>query len=210
MRVKSVFFDLDGTLWPPHSVVLPAFRRVFDQLGLPVPDEATLLDTLGYQNDQIWRGLLPDADDVIREQADHMMGQAEEDLLLEGHGKPFPGVVETMAALQGAGCSLYLLSNCGSKYLRTVPECLGIDQYLTDRFCAGDFPGLSKQQILATALPQVRLPAAMVGDRWHDIAAGKENGLLSIGCSYGLGDPRELADADRLIAQFAELLQVLA
>ncbi|MGI6357354.1 MAG: HAD family hydrolase [Bacillota bacterium] len=210
MRVKTVLFDLDGTLWAPHSVVLPAYRRVFDQLGLPLPDEDTLLDTLGYQNDQIWRRLLPEADSATRERADRLMEQAEHDLLLAGHGEPFPGVRGTLAALVEAGCSLYVLSNCGAKYLHTVPECLGIDTYLQDRFCAGDFPGLSKQQILSTVLPQLQLPAAMVGDRWHDIAAGKGNGLLTIGCRFGMGDEQELSQADHLIDQFSDLLKVLA
>ena len=209
MRVKTVFFDLDGTLWAPHSVVLPAFRQVFLELGSLVPADETLLDTLGYPIDEIWLRLLPESDAATRELANHMMGRAEMALIAAGWGSPFSGVANTLAALSSAGCALYILSNCQSEYLQVVPDALGIGQYFTGRFCAGGFPGLSKAEILAKVLPTVQLPAAMIGDRWHDIAAGKQNGLLAIGCSYGLGRDQELAEADSLIRSFPELLSIL-
>lgn len=209
MRVKTVFFDLDGTLWPPHSVVLPAFRQVFCELGLPVPADDILLDTLGYPIDEIWLRLLPTAEAATRDLANQMMGQAETALITEGKGTLFAGVAHTLEALSTAGCALYILSNCQSEYLQVVPDALGIGQFFTGRFCAGEFPGLSKAEILTKLLPTVQQPAAMVGDRWHDIAAGKQNGLLSIGCSYGLGTDQELAEADVLIRAFPELLSIL-
>lgn len=210
MRVRSVFFDLDGTLWAPHSVVLPAFRQVFDRLGWSVPDDATLLDTLGYQNEVIWQRLLPGAGAAARQQADQLMAEAELELIRSGVGRPFPQVDETLAALAGAGCSLYILSNCGSGYLQAVPDALGIGRHFSDRFCAGDFPGLTKSQILTRVLPTAPQPAAMVGDRWHDIAAGVENGLLTIGCCFGVGQSTELDQADYRIRSFAELWPILA
>lgn len=209
MRTKTVFFDLDGTLWPPHSVVLPAYRRVFRELALPVPSDDLLLDTLGYQNADIWQRLLPETDSAIWARADRLMEQAEHDLIRAGHGQPFPGVSETLAALQGLGCQLHILSNCGTKYLQAVPDALGIGCFFAERFCAGGFPGLSKAEIMASVLPRMSLPAAMVGDRWHDIAAGRQNGLFTVGCSYGVGRSGELVEADRIINSFPELLPLL-
>lgn len=210
MRIRTVFFDLDGTLWPPHSVVLPAYRRVFQELSLPAPADEVLLDTLGYQNEDIWRRLLPESDQAVWQQADRLMGQAEQDLISSGQAAPFPGVVDTLGKLYGAGCQLHILSNCGPDYLRAVPNALGIGQFFTGRFCAGDFPGKSKAEIMAAVLPGMALPGAMVGDRWHDIAAGRENGLLTVGCQYGVGRPGELTAADHLISSFSELLSILA
>jgi phosphoglycolate phosphatase-like HAD superfamily hydrolase len=199
---------LDGTLWAPHAVVLPAFGRVFRQLQLPAPDETVLLDTLGYQNDQIWRRLLPKSSPEARELANRLMAKAELDLIREGVAKPFPGVAQTLQSLAQAGCSLYILSNCGPEYLRAVPDALGIGHLFTGRFCAGDFPGLTKAEILALQLPAITLPGAMVGDRWHDMEAGRLNGFLTIGCCFGVGNDQELQQADHLIHRFVDLLAV--
>lgn len=205
-----MFFDLDGTLWPPHSVVLPAYRRVFQELRLPSPTDEALLDTLGYQNEDIWRRLLPGSEQGLRQQADRLMGQAELELIRAGLAQPFPGVADTLAKLRGAGYTLHILSNCGPSYLQAVPDALGIGQFFSCRYCAGDFPGMSKTEIMTIVLPGMALPGAMVGDRWHDVAAGRANGLLTVGCDYGVGQVGELAEADHVISRFPDLLAILA
>ncbi len=210
MRTRTVFFDLDGTLWPPHSVVLPAYRRVFQELSLPSPTDQVLLDTLGYQNEDIWRRLLPESEQRVWQLADSLMAQAELELISSGLARPFPGVADTLVKLRDAGCDLHILSNCGPSYLRAVPDALGIGQFFAGRFCAGDFPGKTKAEIMAVVLPGMGLPGAMVGDRWHDIAAGKENGLLTVGCQFGVGQAGELSEADHVISSFPELLAILS
>ncbi|NLW17723.1 MAG: HAD family hydrolase [Firmicutes bacterium] len=209
MQVRTVFFDLDATLWPPHSVALPAFRQVLEELGQPVPRDEVLLSTLGYPTEEIWQELLPSASDRLRQQAKRLMEQVEVDLLKQGRAQPFPGVKSTLQRLQAAGITLCILSNCDRQYLQAVPDALGIGHLFSARFCAADFPGLTKSQILNRVLPRFSQPAAMVGDRWHDIEAGKDNRLLTIGCAFGLGNDQELAAADHRIEQFSQLEQIL-
>lgn len=210
MRIKTVFFDLDGTLWSTAEVALLAYRQTFAALGRPLPEPAVLLDTLGYPTAEIWQKLLPNASRAERELAQSHMERAELAALQQGLARPFPGVPETLQHLQSAGLVLCILSNCDAAYLQAVPDALGIGDCFQKRFCAADFPDLSKTAILKQVLPQFSLPAAMVGDRWHDIAAGRANGMLTIGCDYGLGQPAELAAADRRIAIFSELKAILA
>jgi phosphoglycolate phosphatase len=56
-----------------------------------------------------------------------------------------------------------------------------------------------------------RATAAMVGDREFDIRAGKNNGIFSIGVTYGYGSRAELeaAGADRICESPAELARLL-
>jgi phosphoglycolate phosphatase len=56
-----------------------------------------------------------------------------------------------------------------------------------------------------------RATAAMVGDREFDIRAGKNNGIFSIGVTYGYGSREELeaAGADRLCESPAEVARLL-
>lgn len=209
LHIRTVFFDLDGTLWPPHSVALPAFQRVLQELGCPIPGDDALLATLGYPTEEIWQKLLPNAASEVRQQANLLMEKAELELLRQGRAQPFPEVNSTLKRFFDAGVNLCILSNCEGGYLQAVPDALGIGHYFTARFCAGNFPGLTKSQILGQVLPRFPQPAAMVGDRWHDIEAGKDNNLLTIGCAYGLGNEQELAAADYRIRQFSQLEQIL-
>ncbi len=50
----------------------------------------------------------------------------------------------------------------------------------------------------------------MVGDREHDVIAGKRNGIFTIGVSYGYGSRHELigAGADRICDTPRELLEL--
>ena len=55
-------------------------------------------------------------------------------------------------------------------------------------------------------------PAAtvMVGDRHHDIDAGRACGTATLGVSWGIGEADELADADRIVHRPEELVEVLS
>jgi adenosylhomocysteine nucleosidase len=44
----------------------------------------------------------------------------------------------------------------------------------------------------------------MIGDRFSDIEAGKQNGLTTIGCHFGFGHQSEIAEADYHIHEFTE------
>lgn len=209
MSIRTVFFDLDATLWPPHSVALPAFHQVLKELAQPVPGDEVLLGTLGYPTEEIWQQLMPNATPELQQQANALMGKTELALLEQGRAQTFPGVSATLQRLHDAGLVLCILSNCDSDYLQAVPDALDIGHYFNERFCAGDYPGLTKSEILRQVLPRFRQPAAMVGDRWHDIEAGRDNGLLTIGCAFGLGEEQESLEADYRIHDFRELEQLL-
>jgi phosphoglycolate phosphatase len=56
-----------------------------------------------------------------------------------------------------------------------------------------------------------RTATAMVGDRAHDIVAGKRNGIFTVGVAYGYGGREELAaaGADRICDTPADVARVL-
>jgi len=209
MTIKSVVFDLDGTLWPPQSIVLPAYKKAFSQMPFPCPSDEALLETLGHQFDVIWQKLIPEASPEQKDRANELMARAEAEALgsLEAH--PYPGVKEILTQLHEAGVSLYILSNCERHYLLEVPDKLGIGHFFADRFCAEDYPGLTKSEILTRVLSNIPQPAVMVGDRFHDMEAGRDNGITTIACLFGFGVPKELAEADYKTASFAEVGKVL-
>ena len=207
--IKAVVFDLDGTLWPPQSIVLPAYKKAFSQMDFACPDEDALLETLGHQFDVIWQKLIPDASREQRKRANRLMACAEAEMLNTLDAHPYAGVKETLCQLQQRDVLLYILSNCERHYLLDVPDRLGIGHFFTDRFCAEDFPGLSKSHILEKVLPMMPHPAIMVGDRFHDMEAGRDNGLATIACTFGFGSPEELAEATYIANCFGEVREIL-
>lgn len=208
---KAVIFDLDGTLWPATEVALPAFRRVLHELNLPEVSDEALAHTLGYPLQEIWDMLIPREHRHLAPLADKLMEQAEHDLLLAGMGRTFPRVRETISQIRQQGFLTFICSNCQSAYLEFTPKALGIVDLFTQKYCAGMYNGLSKAAIVGIIKQEHSITTGfMVGDRFHDVEAGQQNGLVTVGCSFGTGKADELVAADYTIAKFDELTKVIA
>jgi len=203
---KAAIFDLDGTLWDPTTVALPAFRHVLARLGMPAVSDKELAMTLGYPLPEIWRMLLP-RDQLHRaNEADKLMEEAEAKLLAAGEGQPFPDVADTLTLIRQRGFSTYICSNCQPNYLHFTPDRLGLAHLFDGRYCAGQFPGLTKVEIVALIKKRHAITRGfMVGDRFHDVDAGLANDLTTVGCLFGIGTREELRQAHHLIHSFGEL-----
>ena len=51
--------------------------------------------------------------------------------------------------------------------------------------------------------------AIVIGDRAADIIGARENGVRSIGVSWGYGEPEELAEADDVVDSWPDLVVCL-
>lgn len=209
--LKAVIFDLDGTLWDARQVAIPAFREVLTTLGLPLPSDEVLAHTLGYPLHEIWEMLLPPEHRHLSLWADQLMERAELCLVDELQVLPFPGVHETLSHIRDLGYKTYICSNCSPNYLEFVTHQLDLVTLFDARYCAGQFPGLTKVDLVALVKERHHITGGyMVGDRFHDMLAGQANSLLTVGCSFGTGQPTELARADFTIATFASLKSIIA
>lgn len=207
---KAVVFDLDGTLWNATSVAIPAFREVLAALGISSVTDDELANTLGYPLHEIWDMLLPDGKKYLADEADRLMEATEARLLEQGYGKPFPGVPETLVFLRELGYKTFICSNCQPGYLKFTPDHLRIGHLFDERYCAGQFEGLTKVEMVALIKERHDITEGyMVGDRFHDVEAGKANGLVSVGCTFGTGQAHELKQADHVISSFVELKDIV-
>lgn len=205
----KIIFDLDGTLFQAGSVAIPAFKTVLQQLQQPIPDDSVLLNTLGYPITEIWQMLLPDRSIEEHQRAIALMDEAEAKLIRAGQGQLFPEVKATLEKLVNQGHQLYTLSNCQEPYLLTVTAAFQLQDLFTALYCAGMFPGETKVQILERILAGDK-HAVMVGDRFHDIEAGKLNNIPTVWCNYGFSQSSEIIDPDYTIDEFNKLLAIVA
>ncbi len=202
----KLVFDLDGTLFASGELATKAFKRVFDELGLMSPSDQDLVNTLGYPINEIWEMLLPNESEEVKSKASSLMEEIENQMIKDGEGNLFPEVIETLEKLRDRGHKLYILSNCDEPYLDIVSEVFKLEEIFTKRYCASMFPGKSKTEILKKILDGDTV-GIMVGDRFHDITAGKDNSISTVWCNYGYS--KEELKPDFEIATFSELYGIV-
>mgnify|MGYP005855591117 CR=1 FL=1 len=215
----ALIFDLDGTIFKTESIVLKAYRQTFHDLARmgfyhgAIPSDAEFLSTLGKIIPEIWAQLLPGASPEIKSKAAELMGNHEEKLLKSGEGMLFHGVDQTLTALKNRGCLLYVASNGTQHYIETVAYYTGIKNLFSGLYSSGGRKTKNKTELVKILLEENEISsknAVIIGDRFHDVAAGKELGLKVIGCKFGYGALEELKEADIIIDSFPEIMDGLA
>lgn len=207
--IKTLIFDLDGTLIDTSNLVLQVFASTISKFsGHPQPDETVMRSTFGHPDDVIWRMLLPGASDAERTDAYRLSSQEIEqgmktvDVLI-------PDARETLTELKRRGYTLTIASNCAIPYLNAVLDSQAIRTLFTRPLCLESVSGKVKAEILAEHF-KVFNPAesVMIGDRKSDMEAAEVHGIPAIGCQFGtsFGHENELAGASKVVHALPELL----
>lgn len=212
----AVIFDMDGTLLKTEEVAVPAFKGTFEQLKKDgdfsgnIPTDEELMGVFGLTLEDIWNKLLPGQSDQVKKKADKLMLQKELDILKEGNTHLYPHVKEVLSKIKSKGISLFIASNGLEEYIKGVCDYFEITDWFVDLYSAGRFQIDSKDDLVAKLLQDYAVEKAiMVGDRKSDIQAGKENGLLTIGCTYGFAAEGELSGADYHVDYFQDVFPII-
>lgn len=208
--MSAVAFDLDGCLVESRHAIPPSMRVAFESLGLAVPadDELHALIgpplTLGVASLLAARGEDPTlAPEVVRTyRADYREHMLERTPLM-------PGVDAVVRAL-AASRPVCVVTSKPAALATPIVEHLG----LLDLLAFVEGPSLeaeneSKVVTLRRALDRLPSIGWIVGDRHHDVDAGRANGVRTVGVLWGMGDADELAGADAIVDSPYELLEVL-
>jgi len=208
--MSAVAFDLDGCLIESRAAILPSVRVALAAHGLPaLPDEeiACLIGPpleLGFADLLRGRGADPSMAPSLVEayRADYRQHMLDRTTLVPG----IDVAVRKVAASRGA-C---VVTSKPAPFSIRILEHLG----LLDAFAFVEGPSFetggveSKVETLGRARARVDVDV-MVGDRHHDIDAGRAHGLTTVGVLWGMGDRMELADADHLVSTTDELAALL-
>jgi phosphoglycolate phosphatase len=202
-----VLFDLDGTLTDPASGITGSFRHALAMVGHPVADDLDLTWMIGpsMRENLVRHGLPGDLHDsaIDAYRARHLeVGLYDATLHV--------GAVELLDTLVDAGIAVALAT------AKPVPQAIRTLEHfgIADRFsvvagATADGHTIGKVGIVADALAQLGGPArsAMVGDRRHDVEAGRANGCTTIAVEWGYAEVGELDDVmpDHRIASFDAL-----
>ena len=206
--VRTLVFDLDGTLVDSVPDLADAARRMLARRGLAAVDDDDVASMVGDGVAVLVRrifarqGGVPDDAAQGEFLADYTAHAAERTL-------PYPGVLDGLARLRDAGWRLAVCTNKPVEPARQLLAGLG----MLGRFAAvtgGDSFAVRKpdpdhvRQTLALA-GGVPARAVMVGDNAHDITAGRGAGLRTIHAGWGYGTPAMAEGADAVAARFDQV-----
>lgn len=127
----------------------------------------------------------------------------------------YGGIEETLAQLSGAKEKLFVATAKNERVSRLIIPHFGLSGYFHQVYGGQEDESRTHKTELITHILQVEnldpADCVMVGDRYHDIAGAKTNGMKSIGVAYGFGGREELlqAGADAVIDDPKALLKLL-
>ena len=218
MSTSAVLFDLDGCLIDSRAGILASVHVAMSSCGLaPLPD-AELEWLIGPP---LRSGFAELCRRMGRDDADGSAAQALLDAYrvdyhqtMLGRTPLVDGIGDLLARLAGArpigvvtskprALAVEILGHHGLLRWMTVVEGPSFDE--------ADEP---KTETLARALASLDggpRASTMVGDRHHDVEAGRAHGLRTIGVTWGIGSAAELgeAGADAIVDSVAALEEAL-
>ncbi|MEE1353324.1 MAG: HAD-IA family hydrolase [Acutalibacteraceae bacterium] len=209
-KYRAVLFDFDGTLADTSPGIKNSIRYALGEKGIPVGDEKRLNYFIGpplYEGFSHVYGTDKElTDELVRLYRVYYSDRGVYECAL------FPGSLEMLKQLRGAGLRLAVVSSKPAHFLKIVLPHLGIE----DCFETVVGPELKnksadKSFLIRKALEELGESASpqvvMVGDRHYDIAGARDAGVTAAGVTYGFGTKEELqaAGAD-FLADSAESL----
>ncbi len=211
--VRTIVFDLDGTLVDTAPDLISALNFVLHREGLPPVPLESARDMIGAgARKLIERGLELEGRSVAHEDMTRLTGDFIDYYAahIADASRPFEGLEDALDDLQTLG---YRFAVCTNK-LEWLSKLL-LDQLgLSSRFsaiCGADTFGISKpdpailQQTIARAGGQLS-SAIMVGDAGPDIGVARRAGVPVIGVGFGYtAIPIADLKPDRLISHMREL-----
>lgn len=190
-------FDLDGTLTDPADGILSCHRWALESIGFSLDPDLETSTMIGPPVEELYSTLgVPDDryDEAIQAYRERfaIAGWLEDSL--------YDGVAELIETLSEAGWMLGVATMKLEPFAIRVLDRVG----LAERFDViagsdGARTRTTKRAVIEHALGQLdreHTGAVMIGDRHHDIDAGRALQMTTIGVAWGFGSVDELIGAN--------------
>ena len=200
MIVKSVVFDLDGTLVDSAPDIIEALRQALLATGLrDIPELPSTL--VGPPIRDILRKLPIEIDNATEDRivahfrSIYDNGPMERTVL-------YPGVFMVLQTLKRFGVTMYVATNKPHQPTTRLLANL-VPDLIRDQVCIDSLMGrrLDKTQMVGELMSRHRLEAettCVVGDGGSDIRAAIGQGCMAVAALYGYGSRDELEEAGAL------------
>ena len=209
-NVRIMILDFDGTLGDTAGVIVKTMQATIKELGLPSRSDEQCAAMIGLRLIEIPPVLFPECE-LDGEYYANTYRRLFHDFNTDGAVELYPNVLETLVELKKRGIILTIASSRSKASLTEYVSTLGLESVISFVLGADDVKdGKPAPEAVNRTLEKFGfLPeeALVVGDTTFDIQMGKAAGTRTCGVTYGNGSIESLADADRLIDDFRELLR---
>jgi phosphoglycolate phosphatase len=205
--MKTIVFDLDGTLVDSLADIIHSFRRGFEVYGLPVPTEDEVRPEIGKPLEMMYEVFAPSH---VRELCLAYRSYYPEHW---DHSSLYPGVRELLLELRRRGYRSAVATTKMTAMAKGLAGAVGLSE-LVDYIQGTDgFPPKPAPDVVFKAIAGAGGEGLwMVGDTTLDVLAGKAAGLKTYAVSWGTHGKEALASArpDILAPDLSLLLEELS
>lgn len=209
MIIKTLLFDLDGTLIDSIPLITMTFRKVFDHYGIPW-ENGEVLKTIGLPLKEVAEHYLPGRAGEFIELYSMFQREKQMDYI-----KLFPGALEAVETVKSSGYSAGVVTSKRRMPALTGLEITGLNKYMDVVVTVEDIskPKPDPEPVLRALELLNNKPenAVYIGDSWYDIIAGKRAGVVTIGVTWGMASRERLMEEGPkyIVDSFAELISTL-
>lgn len=194
--MKTILFDLDGTLTQPASGIINSFVHALTSLGQPVPAKETLGWIIGPALRESFSKLMSNADTVETAIA-HYREYYTDKGIFDAH--VFEGIPQTLETLKAKNYRLFVCTAKPRPFALRVLEHFSLSHFFENVY-GPDFDGHmdNKAHLLTLLLKENSLSpehCCLIGDRLYDASAALHNAVTPIGALWGFGSQEELQEA---------------
>ena len=209
--MKSLIFDIDGTLWDSRALVAEGYNiqlkaEGYDHLCV---DAEVLRPLFGKVMTEIADAILAEVPQPERYALMERCMETENRYLAENECKiGYAGVKETLELL-AKDYRLFIVSNAQCGYPELCMEKLGIAHLFQGHLCFGDTGTEKGQTILELMRRHNITDAVYIGDTQGDYEATLVADIPFVWAAYGFGSPAGAAGRITDIRQLPDTLKVL-
>jgi HAD superfamily hydrolase (TIGR01549 family) len=211
--LKTVIFDIDGTLLDSVDVHAEAWVRTFAHFGVNA-DFADVRSHIGEGGDRLMPAFLGDAapdaqqDEIQRYRTDLFKREYLSNI------RAFPKVRELFERIRADGRSVVLASSCSREEIGRYKELADISDLVDGEVTADDARSSKPApdiflKALESIAPVTAAQAIVIGDTRYDGQAARKAGILFVALLCGGSPERELRNSG-CIAVFRDPADLLA
>ncbi len=184
MNIKTILFDLDGTLIDTNELIQESFKHTFSQYGYSFTDRE-ILQFNGPPLTHTFSALNPElVDDMIATYREHNLAHHND------YVKAFPHVQEVLQALSNNGMKMGIVSAKMRPGVELGLEVTGIRGFFDAIITIDDVhhPKPHPEPVLKAMkhIGGMAETTLMVGDNYHDIESGKNAGVKTAAVAWSL------------------------
>jgi phosphoglycolate phosphatase len=200
LKAANVLFDLDGTLTDSRPGILNTIQHALRSISVEPPCADELLWCVGPPLREVFERLLPSGDMAMIERAVTAYVERYDSI---GHreNRVYAGVPAMLTTLR-ANRRLVLVTAKRQQIAERILELFQLRPHFEAVFGSERSGRFADKRDLVHHVVETlgldRSETVIVGDRIHDIEAGRHNGLFTAGAAWGYGTAQELAGADQI------------